>query len=623
MSAPILIATAGHVDHGKSTLVRALTGIDPDRWEAEKERGITIDLGYAHTARDDRTYSFVDVPGHERFIHNMLAGIGSIDGVLFVIAADESIMPQTREHALALRWLGIEQVHVVLTKVDLVDADLLELLELEVDEFLAEQGWTEAQKVLFSAKQPATTEDVFALLSRFRKKDPGSGRAFRMSIDRVFTSQGTGTVLTGTVDRGSLSADEGVVIQPSGLEGRIRQLQLHGQPTGSVGAHTRVAVNLGNIHYTALHRGHCVFTRTRPPVGRKLLVRFTAFDPDWAPSAKHEFHVHHLAANLNARMLWREGEAAALELREPYAFWALDRGLIRDGTPLEIRAGFEVLDPDLTRAKRRQVRHLLDALPASGDLRAWQAWYLDHQPGLFDLAALESRCGEPLLNELHDRLVFLDQRHAMRREVWDGYRAELLDVLGACHDRLPIFTTLPRNEVNAAFREAGWPEPVLEAALAEARDAGEIALWRDRVQLTGRQARWSPEDRRLLTRFLGELDSGGLAIIDLRNLGADRTRTAPIERLLVWERFLVNLTPDLLIHHAFLARIAQTLATRFADQPFSIPELKETFGFTRKYAIPLLEYLDKSGLTRREGDSRVWIAREPPDFASSWQPPPE
>jgi len=621
MTAPILIATAGHVDHGKSTLVRTLTGTDPDRWEEEKTRGITIDLGYAHLDRGDRTYSFVDVPGHERFIHNMLAGIGSIDGVLFVIAADESIMPQTREHALALRWLGIEQVHVVITKIDLVSDDLIELLELEVAEFLEEQGWHDAETVFFSAEQPETTGAVLDLLGKLRKKEPPPSSAFRLSIDRVFTAQGTGTVLTGTVDRGHLTADTAVNIYPEGLDGRIRQIQVHGHRVDAVGPHMRVALNLGNVHYSEIERGSCVFTGAAPVVAHKHLIRLTAFDEDWAPGPKHHFHLHHLAARRHARMLWRKGEIAAIELSKPYGLWALDRGLIRDGSPLEIRAGFEVLMPNLRHSKRRQVLPILENLPRAGDLEAWQAWFLAQQQTPFDLREVDKYCGLPLNEASAGNLIRIGEHGAVRQEVMTRYREQVHATLRHCHHTFPFFDAVPRNDVNALLGDARFPEQLIDTVLADLREAGEIGMTEDRIRLSDWTARWSAEHRAALKRYLDELAAGPLAIVDLRNIGAARDRQ--IERMLVWERYLINLTPDLLIHHGFLNKITGVLSARFADGPFSIPELKEAFGFTRKYAIPLLEFLDKSGLTRREGDSRVWIAREPPRFESRWQPPTE
>ena len=616
---PILIATAGHVDHGKSTLVQCLTGVDPDRWQEEKERGITIDLGYAHLEHDGRSYSFVDVPGHEKFIHNMLAGIGSIDAVLFVIAADESIMPQTREHALALRFLGVAQVCVVLTKVDLVDDDLLELLVMEVDEWLEECGWIHAPRVHFSSKQSETRDIVLKLLATLEKKTPTEHMSFRMSIDRVFTSPGSGTVVTGTVDRGRLAREEKVKILPSGQESRIRQLQLHGQTVEEAGPHTRIAMNLGDLHYKDLGRGNGVFSQTAPDPARKLLVRLNGFHENWAPSPKHIFHLHHLAAKLQARLLWRKDNFAALELTEPYGFWALDKGLIRDGSPLQVCAGFQVLHPNLGQAKLKQVKHLLD-YPAEGDaLKAWQSWFLNHQGAVIDLKMVSSRCGEPLDETLVASLVPLNEGHAVTPAVWEARMQDFLTGLEACHQNMPIYEFISLNQVSSYFQEKRWPQILLDKLFSTCRDQNLIEIHHDRLKLANRKAVWSAGDKQKLAEFLVPL-KGELPIIDLRLLSSRKT-FSHLEGLLIWERYLVNLTPDLLIHGVFLNKIIQTLHEKYAGAVFSVADLKAAFNFTRKYAIPLLEYLDKQGCTRRHEDGRVWIAKEPMVIKCWWKSP--
>ena len=619
MSEPVLIATAGHVDHGKSTLVHQLTGTDPDRWEIEKARGITIDLGYAHVTIDGVTFSFVDVPGHEKFIHNMLAGIGSIDAVLFVIAADESIMPQTREHALALRYLGIEQVHVVITKVDLVNEDLMELLHLEIEEFLEENGWQNAACVPFSSKMPETRQPVIDLLCRLGKKVPSTGLGFRLSIDRVFTSPGSGTVLTGTVDRGRLSLQDRVFLEPGGGESRIRQLQQHGEKISEVGPHSRVAINLGDVHYRQASRGQCLFSRIRPPSASRVLLRLNDFEEDWAPGPKHFFHLYHLASRQRARMMWREGQIAAVELQQPHCFWALDRGLIRDGSPLRICAGFEVLDPSLYRSKKRQVHPRLANIPPAGDLTAWQKWYLAGQEGVIDLDSLAAKCGEDLQSEAAADLVMLTPRAAVSEPKWQHYRQEFLAVLASCHLQLPLFSWLPRSMVRSLLQQRRWSAILIESLHSWAGESGEIEIAEDRMRRAGYKVKWTPQHKALLGEFLA-LAKENQGIVDLKTV-ADRPRFSAVEEMLIWEKFFVNLTPELLIQFEALNHLMATLAAKFRDEVFSIQELKSEFNFSRKYAIPLLEYLDKNGWTRREETGRRWIAGPPPLLRSDFQQP--
>jgi len=619
MTDPVLIATAGHVDHGKSTLVERLTGIDPDRWEAEKTRGITIDLGYAHLDHEGTTYSFVDVPGHEKFIHNMLAGIGSIDAVLFVIAADESIMPQTREHGLALRYLGVAQVHVVITKVDLVGADLLELLNLEIDEWLQENGWPNASRVLFSSKQPETRQAVLDLLATLAKKEPAGKRGFRLSVDRVFTSPGSGTVLTGTVDRGHLSVEERAFLEPLGLESRIRQLQQHGRTVARVGPHSRVAVNLGDVHYRDVARGHCLFTRHRPAPAARILVRLNDFEEEWMPKPKHLFHLHHLASRQHARLMWREGRIAAIELQRPYGFWALDRGLIRDGSPLRICAGFEGLDPASYRSKRKQVLPRLANLPDSGDLTAWQKWYLAGQEGMIELERVSSLCGEDLGPEVEAGLVALAPGRAVSLATWHGCRQVFQQVMTDCHREWPLHAWLPLNTPRAQLLRCRWQPALVDGLFARAAENGEIEAVGDRVRRTGQRPQWTPARIALLREFLA-LAKDESGIIDLRTL-TDRSRFAAIEQVLVWEKYFINLAADLLIRYDALNRVTATLAANFSHALFSIQELKTEFDFSRKFAIPLLEFLDKNGWTRREGDGRRWIAVNSPLFGSDFVMP--
>ena len=416
MVPPLLIATAGHVDHGKSTLVRSLTGVDPDRWAEEKARGITIDLGYAHMTHGARTYSFVDVPGHEKFIHNMLAGIGSIDGVLMIIAADESIMPQTREHARALAFLGVPNVAVVLTKTDLVDEELLDLVHMEVDEFCAEFGWQDAPRVGFSARRAETAEAVLSVLAGFEKQDRDPRGSARLSVDRVFTSPGSGTVVTGTTERGTVRRGDKLTLLPGEVTVRVRQLQQHGVEVEEVGPHARAALNLSGAHYKDIHRGDQLHGGLEPLPSTTLLVRLTRFEQDWSPSAKHQIHFHHLAARLMGRLLWSQDDLAAVALEQPYAFQALDKGLIRDGSPTRVLAGFEVLHPRLHPAKRGKVRHLLDDPPAAGDLLAWQRWFLAHQKEGTDLNQLRRLCGADLAQPLRETMVFVAAAAAHRRK---------------------------------------------------------------------------------------------------------------------------------------------------------------------------------------------------------------
>lgn len=617
---PILIATAGHVDHGKSTLVTTLTGTDPDRWVAEKQRGITIDLGYAHAEADGRTYSFVDVPGHERFIHNMLAGVGSIDAVLFVIAADESIMPQTREHARALSWLGINQVCVVLTKIDLVDEELLELLDEEVGEWLEAFGWQDAPRIHFSSKRPETTRGVFETLKNLEKKQALSTASFRMSIDRVFTSQGAGTVITGTVERGKLQREDQVHLIPQDRQARIRQIQVHGKSCDAVGSHMRAAINLGDVHYKDLSRGDLVYMGSLPMRSKRILAKLQDFEEDWSPSSKHIFHIHHLAAHLQARLMWRDGAFAMLALESPHPFWALDRGLIRDGSPLRVIAGFQVLDPKPFRSKRKQLLPKLRDLPQIDDLHAWQEWFISGESELIEVEGVASRCGEALDKELMEAMVRIGNKHMMRRDHWEPMEKTFIDRLKACHKEQPLHQRVQLSSFYSRLED--WPKSLIQMMMEHCQKTGSLVLDGDRIKFVKHRVMWRENDLKNLREMLRPLRTE-FPIVDFKGRKEEQVASDKILKALVWEKFLIPLTSELFIPYQFMARITKKLHDDFSGQTFSIQELKESFGFSRKYAIPLLEYLDKNGYTRREAEGRTWIARECPQYTSAWEMPRE
>jgi len=287
---------------------------------------------------------------------------------------------------------------------------------------------------------------------------------------------------------------------------------------------------------------------------------------------------------------------------------------------MRVFAGFEVLEPELLRSKRRQGLSLVTDLPVPGDLVSWQRWYLQHQQGLIDLDILKAKCGEPLATELQATVVPVGDRFALALAAWDRYQQEFLDGLLACHAELPIFETIPLSNAHNYFKGKNWTPQLIDYCFQWAGQSEKIVLEKDRLHLVGFRPSWTPQQKDLLKIFLGQLEDG-LAVVDLKLIRGERAKFALIERLLIWEKYLVNLTPELLIHHQFLNRISEKLAENFSAQPFRIQELKEEFDFTRKYAIPLLEYFDKLGYTRRQDDSRVWIAREQPHWPCAWSRP--
>ena len=621
MGDSLLIATAGHVDHGKSTLVRTLTGIDPDRWKEEKDRGITIDLGFAHYRGKHHDLSFVDVPGHERFIHNMLAGIGCIDGVLLVVAADESIMPQTREHAIALQYLGVSQVSIVLSKCDLVDSDLLDLVHAELDDWLPSLGWASAPRANFSSGDSVSKDRVLEILEGFQPKGTMPNAAFRMPIDRVFTSPGSGTVVTGTIDRGQIEKGDDLVLLPQRQTSRIRQIQVHGKPVAQGNEHQRAAINLADFHHSGLHRGQMLFTPPGAVPTQHLLVRLTHFQP-WDPKPKHLFHLHHFSMHMMARMVWREDQYAMLSLSLEHPFWAMDKGLIRDGSPLQVIAGFEVVHPFPPTLRRQRWKPHCQTLDKVSDVAGWQAWFIEHHHRVLTDETILQYCGIPIHQALQDTLYALDSQHWLPKSNFLRLAERCLALLEEGHRERPLYNGLPLSWVRAKWKAAKIDPLISGKAAKDLQERGAVVLEEDRIKSVTHKAVWSSQNRALLDRLV-KLETSQLPIIDLREFDDSRSDFESLVSMLVWERYLVSLTADLLIPSQALNQILEKLAAHCEGQAdmLQVSDLKALFGLTRKVAIPLLEFLDRAGYTLRQGDGRRWLQSEPEHIVSKWEKP--
>ncbi|HEX7020386.1 MAG TPA: selenocysteine-specific translation elongation factor, partial [Gemmatimonadaceae bacterium] len=365
----IVIGTAGHIDHGKSTLVRALTGIDPDRLKEEKARGITTDIGFAHAQIGDAPVAFVDVPGHERFIKNMLAGVGGIDAVLLVVAADESVMPQTREHFDICRLLRIPAGVVAITKADLADAETLELTMLETRELVAGTFLDGAPIVPVSAATGSGIEALRAAIAALPRRARADRGMVRMPIDRVFSMKGFGTVVTGTLVSGELHADEELVVAPDGRQVKVRGLQVHGAATPRVGPGHRVAANLGGVEVADVSRGQTLLSPgTLEPTRRfdATIERLASARP-----IKHGARVrfHHGTAEILGRVSFAGDTDVRIRLEAPAILARGDRFILRAYSPPTTIAGGEVLDPHppragvRTEAGRARFRRIASGVP--------------------------------------------------------------------------------------------------------------------------------------------------------------------------------------------------------------------------------------------------------------------
>jgi selenocysteine-specific elongation factor len=632
----IVIGTAGHIDHGKSALVRALTGTDPDRLKEEQARGITIDLGFAHLRTGaagtgtDLSLAFVDVPGHERFVKNMLAGIGGIDLVMLVVAADEAVMPQTREHFHICRLLHVRSGLVVLTKTDLSDAETLELARLDVRELVAGSFLADAPVVAVSSRTgeglEALTTALVSMAASLPTRSPDG--PVRLPIDRVFSMKGFGTVATGTLVSGSLQIEQELVVLPRPRDVRVRGLQVHGQSETSTAAGKRVAVNLAGVDVSDLARGQTLADRGAFEPTRRLDARLDLL-PDVRPlrqGARVRFH------NGTAEVLGRltlgftpESEPLPLELyarihlESPAVLTRGDRFIIRAYSPVATVGGGVVLDPQPPRGGIRRVASLerLRRLDSQGDDAL--VLFVDEAEGSgFPRRALVRRAGLSYAeaDRAADRLIrdgvatAVDDLLVSRRARGE-LGARLIAALQTHHQREPLSGGMPREEARERFFRRTAPA-VFEAVVQDLVAARRIVA-RDRLALEGHHVSLSPEEARvqgvLETIYRdAKLTPPDLAAAALAAGGASGLAERMIS-LMLRNRTLVKV--DSLIFHAAVLEDLKADLRRLKVEgvvaKVDVQSFKERYGVTRKYAIPLLEYLDRERVTRRMGDSRIVV----------------
>ncbi len=626
----VVYGTAGHIDHGKTALVRALTGIDCDRLPEEQARGITIDLGFAHLEAGDLQLHFVDVPGHERLVHTMIAGAAGIDLALLVVAADEGIMPQTREHLEVIRLMGVAGGAVALTKADLVDEELLELVQEEVADLLADTAFAGVPVVPVSARTGAGVEELRDLLvaqAEHARPRQLTGRPFREAVDRVFTLPGAGTVVTGTSLWGSLEAGAEVVVLPSGRTARARRLHVHGGERARVEAGERVAVNLAGLATDEVARGEQVLSP-----GPWRPTRFVTVRLELLAMAPHpldegdEVEVHALAARVPARVdrLGRRplapGTAATaqLSLRAPMLLFPGDRLILRRPAPVNTFAGGVVLDAHLPRVRRRDAA-ALEELPAV-QRGAWPAllaaWI--RRAGLAGATAAELAGRLGVLTEAVEaplgRVLAGGSVRALPtqppRLVWEEHLAALTkaaaEELGRRLAGEEVSAGIPARDFGASLLPRA-ALALVQVYLEELRRRGVLELAEGRVVPVGRSEHMTELGEELTRRIEALYREAGLAPPSPGE-AAERLQARPatvegICRYLVQRGRLVRLEGKFLIHHAALEAVARGIRD-WGVAEFGVGEFKERFSLTRKLAIPVLEWLDSERVTLRLGSRR-------------------
>ncbi|HEY2381121.1 MAG TPA: selenocysteine-specific translation elongation factor [Terriglobia bacterium] len=629
----VIVGTAGHIDHGKTALVKALTGIDADRLKEEKQRGITIDIGFAHLALDSKTtVGFIDVPGHERFIKNMLAGVGGLDLVMLVIAADESVMPQTREHLDICSLLHIPKGFTVLTKIDKVDSELAGLVEAEVRDFLKGSFLEHSPIVRVSS---LTGEGIPELIRTLRDSikttaQKNHGELFRLPIDRCFTMKGFGTVVTGTLIAGRVHKDEEVEILPMQRVTRVRGIQVHSHAASEAVAGQRTALNLQGIEVADVRRGMVL-------AAPHLFTATSMFDChiELLPSApgpieaRKRIRFHTGTAELMAHLILlgqdrlEPGHSAFAQIRLEEPSFALpgDRFIMRQYSPMLTIGGGEILDA-LPEKRRRSDPRVIDRLKIFKDAGPDEALRtVIEEAGLqgIELSRLAARRGMAPAG-VKERLIAMGKTGRVRvladnpmvvvsAAAFKAAADAAAALIRRFHEANPLVQGIGREELRTRmFGDAS--NLVYQALLDKLTAERKLAMTLDVIHEFGRKVTLKADEELMRGRLLQQFQSQGLQaassdeVIDTLKL--DRTTARKIVQLMLKENVLVKISEDMVVERTTLEKLIVEVKARKTRSPkLGVAEFKDLTGVTRKYAIPLLEYLDRQRVTRRVGDERM------------------
>jgi len=625
----VIVGTAGHIDHGKTALVRALTGIDADRLEEEKRRGITIDIGFAHLelpTPQGKTLQlgFVDVPGHERFVRNMLAGIGGIDLVLLVIAADESIKPQTREHFDICRLLSVRCGIAVLTKSDLVDPETLEVVRLEVEEFLRGSFLGPPSPIIpVSSLTGAGLDRLKQELAKAAAEVPprDSNALSRLPIDRVFTMRGFGTVVTGTLISGSIRKEEELEVFPRGQRVRVRGLQVHGQPADHTLAGQRTALNLASVTRSDLSRGMILAPlETFRPTSR-VDVKLSLLSSVKPLKDRARVHLHAYTSEtiatvvLYGKKLLPPGEDAFAQLRLAESTLLLpgDRFIIRQFSPLVTIGGGVVLDA--MPLPRQPPQEAFLKVMGSGDaqtiLRVRIARRQHEGLSLSQLIAetgwtkqvIETHLAQPIRQGHVLRLGDL----VVHTPAIEGLKLFITSAVADFHKTHPLVRGIGKEELREQVQAS---TTIFTAVIDLLVHENKLEIDGDLVHLPGGGVVMKDEEAESKKIIEMAFASAGLKVPALKDvlseLKVDKTRAQKIVTLLLRDKILIKISEDLVFHRVALDDLRRRMTAEKEKFPrIDIARFKDLTGVTRKYAIPLLEYLDREHVTKRVGDERV------------------
>ncbi len=630
----LILGTAGHIDHGKTALVKALTGVDTDRLQEEKARGITIDLGFAELVPHEGLHlGIVDVPGHEGFIRNMLAGATGMDLVLMVVAADEGMMPQTREHLDIVRLLGVDQMVVALTKSDLVEDEWLALVEEEVSEALAGTPFAGAPVVPTSTVTGQGLDELVEALGGVARGvgERSSKDIARLPIDRAFTVKGTGTVVTGTLWSGSLSMGDSVVLQPSGISGRIRGLQVHGAQVerAEAGERTAVAITGSDIDLETVERGQVLLSEADWSPTSMLTVALSVLpETGWTVKHGQRVRVHLGTSEVMARVVTLEGREVSpggsgwvqLRLEKPLLARTRDRLVIRSYSPVTTIGGGVVAEAVAPKRKKLRagegdvLRTIIhgdgaDALEALLSLAAWRGVKAHEVPVHTGLSPDAVRSAKTEVLESGAREAAGEMYGAV---VVDAARKLLEEAVEVFHQDDPL-----RLGIAVELLRQKLPTPddarLADLLLDQATASGRIAVQDGLVSRPGYEPSFTPRQAALREGLLALYRQAGLApptVGELPDAQRNSPDLWPVLKLLEREGHLVNLDDDFFVDARAITDAGNEVEQQLNGSKGLGPgDFREVIPVTRKHLIPILNYFDRTGLTIRQGDGREVVSR--------------
>ena len=628
-----IMGTAGHVDHGKTALIKAITGIDTDRLKEEKERGISIELGFASlTLPSGQTFGIVDVPGHERFIRNIVSGASGIDMVIMVIAADEGVMPQTREHLHICSLLGIKKGLVALTKIDMVADEWLDLVKDDIHEFL-KGTFLEASPVIpVSSITGAGLEALLDALGRVASEIEGGSDAgiFRLPVDRAFTMKGFGTVVTGTLISGDIRLGEEVEILPTGVTAKVRGIQIHNQSATVAEAGQRTAINLQGVEKDTIVRGDVLARpRTLKPSSRLDVYMQHLANNNRRLKNRNLVRFHVGTNEVIGRIILLDREnmepgakaPAQVVLESPIVAMARDRFVIRSYSPVTTIGGGIIVDPFPKKHKRNseKVVHEIDLLHKGSETEAVAT--IVERSGIegIDISELEMRTGihqnilKDILKSLSSKqqvvVLDVDESRVISSSIYQNLQGRILLEMQAYHERYPLKEGISKEELRSTAGQFARPR-LFNMAVRELERRGEIVVERENIRLSGHRVDLKGELEDLRSKIAQAYIDAGLTPPSIKELmekyAGQKGLAESVINVMLKEGSLVKINEDLYFHKEVLTRLREDYKNLLVRDGKATPaSLKELTGLSRKFIIPLMEYFDITKLTIRAGDHRI------------------